>query len=219
MEYIKRAIYGPDPKEQKRNCDNMVRKNIREIDKQIYSLKSVENKTKVMIKQCANRNDLQSAKALARELYKSNQHRERLILSKTQLNSIKMQVAESFAMLKVQGSMQSSTVVMKEVNQLVKLPEISQSMMQLSQELVKSGIINEMVTDTLDNLDAVDELDLEDEEQEVDKILNDIVNPVKEKKQVREPIVEAPPAEEEAEEEDNEQIINDMRERLRALQS
>lgn len=220
LQSIKRAVYGPDPKEMKRNCDRIVRQSVREVDKQISKLTIVENKTKAMIKQCAARNDMKSAKMLARELYRSHQHKEKLQLSKAQLNSIKLQVAESFAMQKVQGCMQSSTVVMKEVNQLVKVQEITAPMMALSQELVRTGIIEEMVTDTLDSIDATDELELEDEaEEEVDKILNEVIHPPARERASR-PVEPALVAEEEPEEEDVDmQTINDMRDRLKALQS
>lgn len=219
LKTIKRAVYGPDPKELKRNCDNLVRQSVREIDKQISRITVAENKTKAMIKQCAARNDLKSAKMLARELYRSRQHKERLVLSKTQLNSVKMQIAESFAMQKVQGWMQSSTVVMKDVNQLVKVQEITGPMMALSEELVRTGILDEMVADTLDNMDAADELELEEgAEEQIDKILEDVLHPpVRERVRPVEPV---PVAEQESEEEDEQvQAINDMRERLRALQS
>ena len=219
MYYIKRALYGPDPREQKRSCDALIRKNIRELDKQVNGIKSTETKTKAMIKQCANRQDMKSAKMLAREIYKSEKHRERLILSKTQLNSIKMQVAESFALLKVQGSMKSSTVVMREVNQLVRLPELMGTMSQLSQELMKAGIIDEMVTDTLESLDETDELAMETEAQEsqVDKILDEVLHPPQRQRPQQQ--VVAPQPEEEPEEEEDLEAIQDMRERLKALQT
>lgn len=221
MYYVKRAIYGPDPKEQKRACDALIRKNQRELDKQINGIKATENKTRVMIKQCAQRNDMKSAKLLAKEIYKSHKHSERLVLSKAQLNSVKLQVAESFALHKVQGSMKSSTVLMKEVNQLVHLPEITSTMSQLSQELMKAGIIDEVVTDTLDSLDTNDELDWESEsaEQQVDSILTEILQPVQRAKPVKaQESSEVLQGSDVAEEEDMD-TITDMRERLKALQN
>jgi charged multivesicular body protein 3 len=41
------------------------------------------------------------------------------------------------ATVKVAGSLQKSTEIMKTVNSLVKLPEISNAMMELSEEMTK----------------------------------------------------------------------------------
>lgn len=217
MYYVKRAIYGPDPKEQKRKCDALIRKNQREIDKQLNDLRASENKTKAMIRQCARRNDAKSARMLAREVYKAQKHRGKLIESKARLSSIQMQVGEAFAMQKLQGSMTSSAQLMKEVNQLVQLPELMGSMQVLSQELVKSGIIDEMVTDTLDNLEENDAIE-EDAEEQVNTILNEILGEKKPAAAVAAPAPAAAEPEYEAEEEDAAEVLR-FRERLKALQS
>ncbi|PRT55978.1 Vacuolar protein-sorting-associated protein 24 [Wickerhamiella sorbophila] len=218
MYYVKRAIYGPDPKEQKRKCDALIRKNQREIDKQLSGLRASENKTKGMIKQCARRNDVKSARMLAREIFKAQKHREKLLESKARLSSIQMQVGEAFAMQKMQGSMTSSAQLMKEVNQLVQLPELMGTMQMLGQELIKSGVIDEMVTETLESLDEYDAIE-DDAEGQVTSILDEILG----EKKTTEPAVAAPAApaaaraEPETEAEEDEAMISDFRKRLQAL--
>lgn len=229
MNYIKKAIYGPDPAEQRRNCQKLIRQNQRQVDRQLASLQSSEAKTKQMIKASAKRNDVKSARILAKEIYGVKKQRARLHTSKAQLNSVALQVDEAFALQKIQGSMKTSTGVMKEVNQLVRLPELMGSMQQLSMELVKSGIIEEMVGDTLDTLDENEMVD-EDAEKEIDGILGEITNgaigtpqPAKEKvvpkKETVTPVPQAPTTElEDEEDEDDEALLMDMRERFKALQ-
>lgn len=129
-----------------------------------------------------------------------------------------MQVSEAFAVRKIEGSIKSSVGIMKDVNSLVKLPELMGTMRELSQELVKAGIIEEMVGDSLP-----DELEEEDEEAEteVDKVLGEILTdkmkvgatPV-----MPEP-VKAQPVQEEEEDEDAEAMLDQMRGRLEALKS
>ncbi|KAG5368049.1 Vacuolar protein-sorting-associated protein 24 [Yarrowia sp. C11] len=229
MNYIKKAIYGPDPAEQRRTCQSLIRQNQRQIDRQLASLQSSEAKTKQMIKASAKRNDVKSARILAKEIYGVKKQRARLHTSKAQLNSVSLQVDEAFSLQKIQGSMKTSTGVMKEVNQLVRLPELMGSMQQLSMELVKSGIIDEMVGDTLDTLDDNEMVD-EDAEKEIDGILGEITNgaigtpqPAKEKvvpkKETVTPVPQAPTTElEDEEDEDDEALLMDMRERFKALQ-
>lgn len=137
MYYVKKAIYGPDPAEQKRKCKAQIRRNQRELDKQLTGLSTAESKTKAMVKAAAKRNDVKSARLLAKEIYKAKKQKERLHKSKAQLNSVSLQVDEAFALRKIEGTMKSSTGIMKEVSTLVKLPELMGTMNGLSQELMK----------------------------------------------------------------------------------
>lgn len=64
---------------------------------------------------------------------------------------------------------------MKLSNSLIKLPELSQTMRAMSTEMMKAGIMEEMLDDTMEGLD--DEEELEDEAQdEVDKVLFQITD-------------------------------------------
>lgn len=76
-------------------------------------------------------------------------------------------------MYKVTGSMQKSTEIMKLSNQLVKLPQVSKVMREMSQEMMKAGIMEELLDDTLDSgVLGEDDEELETEaEGEVDKVL------------------------------------------------
>lgn len=226
MNYVKRAIYGPDPQEQKKKCNALIRKNQREIDRMLEDLTRAENKSKTMIKQCAKRNDNKSARMLAKDLYGCKKQRQRLTTSKAQLNSVMLQVNEAFAIRKIEGTMKTSTGVMKEVNSLVKMPELMGTMGQLSQELMKAGVIEEMVDDTLD---VMEETGVEEEEADgaIDAILSEVTGgKLGSVSEVPQQMPNAPePAKEEEEEEEEEEdaaseaMLDNMRERLKALQS
>lgn len=182
---------------------------------------SLEKKTETLIKGSARKEDYKSVKIYARELYSIKKQKSRLHKSKAQLDSVGMQIDESFGMLKLQQQMQLSSGIMKEVNSLVKLPELTGTMRQLEQELVKSGIINEMVGDTVDMLDENDELEDEEADEEVNKIVSEYTKEKFNKVQnAPDAKLEVPQVEEpEVEEEDDEHVLNEMRERLKALQS
>lgn len=124
-----------------------------------------------------------------------------------------MQVNEAFSVRKIEGSIRASTSVMKDVNSLVKLPELTGTMRELSAELVRAGIIEEMVQDSLPE-DGLEEGEDEEAEREVDKILGELLDKqLKDTGTVPEAHVEEP------EEEPQEVILEDMRERLEALKS
>lgn len=187
----------------------------------------VENKTKSLIIQAnrrAQRNPSQAKQAnqetriFARELIRARKTTQRLVTSKAQLNSVSMQVTEAFAVRKIEGSIRASVGIMKDVNSLVRLPELMGTMRELSQELVKAGIIEEMVGDSLP-----DELEEEDEEAEgeVEKVLGEILQDKMGKvgaTPVTPTTVQQPVAEDE-DEEDAEAMLDQMRGRLEALKS
>lgn len=147
----------------------------------------------------------------------------RLATSKAQLQSVQMQVNEAFSVRKIEGSIKKSTGIMKDVNTLVRLPELTGTMRELSQELVRAGIIEEMVSDTLEAQDLGED---EEAEEEVDKVLADILKDkqaaTKAPAQPSNAIPDVPEKEPEAEQEedeDQEELLEQMRGRLEALKS
>ena len=65
-------------------------------------------------------------------------------------------------MAKVAGCLEKSTVVMEAMNELVKVPQIQETMRQLSKEMLKAGVIEEMMDDSMEvALGDDDELDEE----------------------------------------------------------
>ncbi|WFD40090.1 Vacuolar protein-sorting-associated protein 24 [Malassezia japonica] len=115
---------------------------------------------------------------LAREVVRSNKHRTRLITSKAQLNSISLQLQQQMSVFKVTGSLQKSTEIMKLSNNLIKLPQMSKSMREMSGELMKAGIMEEMMNDTLDSgVFGEDQEELEEEAQEeVSNVLHELTD-------------------------------------------
>ena len=158
---------------------------------------------------------------LGKEIANLNKHEMRLNTNKAQLDSIQMQVNEAFAVRKIEGSLKASTKIMRDVNTLTKLPELTSTMQLLSQELMKAGIIEEMVGDMLPD----DEL-LEEEgetEAEVNKAIREALGD-KESARVLGQTEEAfPAAPEQIEEEPDTQIsendLAQMRMKLEALKS
>ena len=213
--------------QQKRKCGQIFRTNERKLDREIMNLKSLDSKTRNLILQAskrAQRNPSQAKQAsaetriFARELLRVRKQEQRLTTSKATLQSVKMQVNEAFGMRKIEASIKNSVGIMKDVNTLMRLPELTGTMQELSMELVKAGIIEEMVDDTLMDTEGLEED--EEAEEEVDKVLSDILKdrlPASKAKEDELPSV-AQPAEEE-EEDDQEEMLAQMRGRLEALKS
>ncbi|KAL7624076.1 Vacuolar protein-sorting-associated protein 24 [Parahypoxylon ruwenzoriense] len=240
MEGLKSLFVKPDPNAQMRKCNALIRSNIRKLDRDIAQVKSVELKTKNLIISADRRGQrnpgqakqaAREARDFARELIRARRTSARLVTSKAQLSSVQMQVNEAFAVRKIEGSIRASVGVMRDVNSLIRLPQLAGTMRELSVELMKAGVIEEMIGENL----PVDEGLMDDEEEleaegEVDKVLGEILKgrmektgalpsappqpaqPQKEEVRIQQP-------EEEEEEEDQEAMMDQMRNRLEALRS
>lgn len=79
------------------------------------------------------------------------------------------------ATLKVSGSLQKSTEVMQAMQRLVRLPEIADTMREMSKEMTKAGILEEMIEETMESLEDSEEIE-EEAQGEVDKILWEVTD-------------------------------------------
>ncbi|KAF1915151.1 Snf7-domain-containing protein [Ampelomyces quisqualis] len=227
METIRGLLWKPTPEEQKRKCNALVRQNVRKLDRDIAQLKATETKTKTLIQQSSKRAQRQPSMAkqanqdvriFARELIRVRKQNSRLMTSKAQLQSVQMQVNEAFSVRKIEGSIKASTGIMRDVNSLVRLPELTGTMRELSSELMRAGIIEEMVDDTLMDNEML-EGEAEEADEEVDKVLSEVLKDKLSASKAKEEELPAAPQAEEEEEEDQAEMLAQMRGRLEALKS
>ncbi|MBA0571203.1 hypothetical protein Goshw_007995 [Gossypium schwendimanii] len=99
------------------------------------------------IREAAKRNDMGSAKALAKEIVMSRKAVNRLYENKAQLNSISMHLGESVAIARTVGHLSKSAEVMKLVNNLMKAPQMAATMQEFSKEMIKEEAIVEGADD------------------------------------------------------------------------
>lgn len=207
-----------------RKINQLLRKNKRELDRSMNQLQPLKKKTEALIKKAAKDKDYKSAKVYARELININRQYNKLYLSKTRIDSITMSINEQWSMNKLTTSLQLLTGVMKDVNQLVSLGAILGTMQELLKELMKAGVINEMMDDMVD-LDVEDD-EIESESQdEVNKIIQSLTEDKFSKIGNEVPTSNMPSEVEETKANDiqleddvDHEALDEMRERLKALQ-
>ncbi|EDK43067.1 conserved hypothetical protein [Lodderomyces elongisporus NRRL YB-4239] len=211
-----------------RKINQLLRKNKREIDRSLNQLQPLKKKTEGLIKKAAKEKDYKTAKLYAKEYININRQYNKLYTSRTRIESITMAINEQWQMNKLTKSIGASTLVMKDVNLLIHIGAVSQTMQELSKELTKAGVINEMMDDMVD-LEIEDE-ELEGESQEeVNKIITSLTEDKFNKIESGVPQVEfedkeheaterVGEADEEEEEEEDNIAIDEMRQRLKALQ-
>lgn len=110
-------------------------------------------KVKKSIRDAAKKGQTDVCKILAKELVHSKKAVSKLYASKAQMNSVVMQMQNQLcksnqlcalrdfilyiASMRMAGAISKSTDVMKAMNNLVKIPEIRDAMMELSREMTK----------------------------------------------------------------------------------
>ncbi|KAL6764051.1 Snf7-domain-containing protein [Haematococcus lacustris] len=162
-----------DPKELVRKWQATLRQEQRALDRQVREIKVEENKVKKSIKEAAKRGDLVTAKTLAKEVIHSRHAVSRLVTNKAQLMSIGNALTTQMAMVRVTATLSKSTEVMQAVTAAMRMPEMQKTMMEMSREMMKAGLIDEMMSDAVDG--ALDDAELDEEtEEQVAAVLDEI---------------------------------------------
>jgi charged multivesicular body protein 3 len=194
------------------------------LDRQIRGIQREELKVKASLKQAAKRGDKDVCVILAKEIVRARKAVNRINTSKTQLNSVSLHMNQQAANLRVAGAMEKSAEVMKCMHNLVKVQEISAVMQELSKEMMRAGIIEEMMEDTMENISGMDEEEMEEEAQaEVDKVLFELtagqLGAAPSAVSDSLPSTSTVKTKEPVEEEEDQEEIEEMKKRLEALKS
>lgn len=214
FEGISKLIKGPDPKELVRKWQAQLRADQRRIERQIRDIQFEEKKVQKNIKDAAKRSDLTTCKILAKEIVHSRKAVGRLYVNKAQMMSISSALTEQLAMVRVAGSLQKSNDVMKLVNESMKLPELQKTMMEMSKEMQRAGLIDEMMSDAMDSA-----MGMEDEEEETDAEVQRVLDEVAGEALAAMPRARARPAAAAVQEEPEEAAEEDLQQRLNAMRS
>uniref|UniRef100_A0A669D143 Charged multivesicular body protein 3 n=1 Tax=Oreochromis niloticus TaxID=8128 RepID=A0A669D143_ORENI len=187
----------------------------------VSDIQREEEKVKRSIKDAAKKGQKDVCIVLAKEVIQSKRAVTKLHASKAQMNSVVLSMKNQLAVARVAGAMQKSTDVMKAMQNLIKIPEIQATMRELSKEMTKAGIIEEMMEDTFESMEDGEEME-EAAEEEVDRILFDITAGAlgKAPNKVTDALPETEPAgATAASDEESEEDIEEMQSRLAALRS
>ncbi|CAG9830062.1 unnamed protein product [Diabrotica balteata] len=211
-----------NPKDLVTEWNHKLRKEGYQLDRQIRAIQREEEKVKRSLKEAAKKNDKDTCLILAREIIHSRKAINKIYTSKAHLNSVMLQMKNQLATLRIAGALQKSTEVMQAMQRLVRVPEVAQTMQEMSKEMMKAGIIEEMLDETMEDLEDTEEME-EAAQNEIDKVLFEIT----EGKIGEAPLPPTEPAEQVGpkpsrsveEPQEDEEEIEEMQSRLAALKS
>ncbi|XP_061824882.1 charged multivesicular body protein 3 isoform X1 [Nerophis lumbriciformis] len=208
------------PKDLVTEWTQKIRKESRTIDRQIRDIQREQEKVKRSIKDAAKKGQKDVCVILAKEMIQSKRAVTKLYSSKAHLNSVMLSMKNQLSLLRVAGSLQKSTEVMRAMQNLIKVPEIQATMRELSKEMMKAGIIEEMLEDTFESMEDGEDME-EAAAEEVDRILFEITAGAlgKAPGKVTDALPEMPSGATAASEDESEEDIEEMQSRLAALRS
>lgn len=166
------AVGGPS-KEQIRAWSSALKKEQRNLDRDRNTLIREEAKLKVELKKIAKTGNVRACHTMAKSVLQSQRQCDKLLIASTRINSVVSQLKIQAATANVVGQMQKSGEIMAQMNSLVKIPAIAAAAKDMSREMAKTGLIDEMIDDALGMND--DDL-VEAADQEVDRVLFEITD-------------------------------------------
>lgn len=213
-----------DPKEQVNDWCHKIRKEGYQLDRQIRAIEREEDKVKKALKEAAKKGDKDVCVTLAKEIINARKHITKIHTSKAHLNSIQLQMKNQLSLLRVSGSIQKSTEVMQAMQRLVNVPEVAATMREMSKEMMRAGIMEEMIEETMESIEP-DMDDMEEQAQEeIDKVLWELTAGALGK--VPAVVTDTPSSSKQKQEEavgdleeDDQDELEDMKSRLEALRS
>jgi len=125
------------------------------------------------IKKNARTNNREAMKTLAKGVVKMRNQKSRLLTAQAQLQSVESAVKSQLVTMKLTGIMNKSTEIMQSMSQLMRISEVSAASQMFAKEMMKLGIIDEMMEEATDALNG-DDME-EETDEEVTRVLNEVL--------------------------------------------
>jgi len=170
MEKIIAFFKPPDPKQLAKQWQSNIRKEQRRIDVNINDIKRECAKSTREIKTCLKRQDVNSARVLAKEIAKARKTMESLYETKANYNSISMRLGESVGRLAQAGSVKTSAEILKSMNAIANVGQATKDVVAMSKEMFKLGVIEDVLEDAFAGMASI-----EDEEEETERAVDVIL--------------------------------------------
>ncbi|UJR08106.1 hypothetical protein I4U23_012383 [Adineta vaga] len=161
-------------REQSRFISSQVRQEKRQLDRQINQSDREIQRLSNDIRKHAMANNKDALRTLAKAVVKIKHDKSNLYAAKANLDTIDNAVKTQCTNVKITGVMQTSGEIAHSLSELMKVEQFQGISEQFSKELIKMGIMSEMMNEAVDG--AMDNNDLEEEtDEEVNRVLDEIL--------------------------------------------
>eukprot|EP00049_Salpingoeca_infusionum_P017521 m.353288 g.353288 ORF g.353288 m.353288 type:complete len:275 (+) comp16721_c0_seq1:449-1273(+) len=152
------------PEEMMKENQRLLRRAMRELDRERTGLERQERKTLQDIKKAAKAGQVDAAKIMAKDVVRTRRFQKKMILMKTQIQAVSLKIQTLKATNSMARAMAGVTKAMRRMNQSMNLPSLMQVMAEFEKQSEMMEMKQEMMDDTVDDVLGEEE---DDEESEV----------------------------------------------------
>lgn len=177
MDSIKKSLgFKTEEEKQKeavRKYQRLLRKSMRDIDREIMTLKNEEKKLILEIKKSVRIGQMSSAKIQAKTLVQNRKNVEKFHKLKAQMNGISLQVTAVNGIGNMANVMKGVSGIMTKMNKQMNIPEMNHIMREYQKESEQLDLKEEIMGETID-----DAMGMDDDEEESEDVLNQILDEI-----------------------------------------
>ncbi|EDQ90236.1 uncharacterized protein MONBRDRAFT_20615, partial [Monosiga brevicollis MX1] len=161
------------PEELLRENQRMLKKAMRELDRERTALERQEAKTLIDIKKAAKAGQVEASKIMAKDVVRTRRYVKKMIMMKTQIQAVSLKIQTLKSTNSMAQAMKGVTKAMGRMNAQMNLPGLQQIMMEFEKQSEMMDMKQEIMDDTVDEV-LGDEEDDEESEQLVNQVLDEL---------------------------------------------
>lgn len=165
---------GADPRAQAKYVDRGLRRNGREIDRELRKMQQLERQTMAEVKKLAAARQTGPAKMMAKNIVQLRKQKEKMYQGKAQLSGVAMANKSAMASQAVMKGMAVATQAMAQQSATMNPQQMMQMAQDFERESAKMEIQQEMLDDAMES--ALGGSDDEEEADEVTQAIFDELN-------------------------------------------
>ena len=156
-----------------RENQRTLNRSVRHLDAEYERLSDCETKLVADCKQAAREGHMKMCQVLARDLVRCRVHREKVVIFKSQMGAVSLQLTSMASTHAVAVSMRDVTRTMMAVNRSMKLPAIQKIMMEFQKQSEVMELNQELMDDAVGNA-----MSNTDDEQESESLVNQVLDEI-----------------------------------------
>eukprot|EP00400_MALV-I_sp_L67-5_P001216 gene1216-943_t len=139
------------PEEQSKANKQLIRKAIRELNREKNGLERQEKKTINDIKAAAKKGQMASVKIMAKDLVRNRKYQTKFLEMSSHLNGVQLQMRTMQTSKQMAQAMAGVTKAMQQTTASLDMPELNKIMGEFARESEKMGIMEDMMADGMDD--------------------------------------------------------------------
>merc|ERR1712137_463324 len=157
-----------------REHQRVLRKAMREMDRERNALQRQEKTLTIEIKKMARQNQMNAVRIMAKDLVRTRANIQKFHRMKSQLQAVSLRIQTIKSTAAMANAMAGAARAMHAMNSSMNLPAMQRVMMEFEKQSEMMDMKEEMMEDTMDDLFEMDE----DEDMETDEVINKVLDEI-----------------------------------------